>query len=176
VIDAPLSLSNVLTVVISVTCLSTLAPQSRGAVVKLWRLAVPPSLAVAEAVVLLAGVFNATFAHDAEWLFAAAIGSVLGRARGWSMAIVVDQARGLVRLRRSLDGQVAAIALVALAFVDFTSAALEDAIVAPSYVAAAAAFFAGYITCRSLAIAMRAMRAPHVELIDAQRVNTTSPI
>lgn len=173
---APLSLSNVLTVIIAVICLSTISPQSRGEVVKLWRLAVPACLAAVEAIVLLAAVFNATFTHDAEWLIAGAVGSLIGRSRGWTMPIAVDHTRGLVRLRRSLDGQLAAIALVMLAFVDFTGAALEEAIVPCEYIAAMSAFFAGYIACRSLAIAVRAMRAPHVELRDTQRANTTSPI
>ena len=173
---APLSLSNVLTVLMAVTCLSTISAQSRGEVIKLWRLAVPASLGVVEALVLLAGVFEATFVHDAEWLIAAAVGSVIGRARGWTVAIAVDRTRDLVRLPRSFDGRLAAMALVAISFIDFAGATLEDAIVPCDITAACAAFFAGYIACRSLAIAVRAGRAPHVELIDAQRVNTTSPI
>ena len=173
---APLSLSNVLTVVIAVCCLSTISPHSRGEVVKLWRLAVPACLAAVEAIVLLAVVFDATFTHDAEWLIAAAVGSILGRMRGWTMPIAVDQARELVRLRRSFDGQLAAVALVVLAFVDFTGAALEDAILPCEYTAALAALFAGYIAARSVAVAVRAGRAPHVELLDSQRANTTSPI
>ena len=174
--DAPLSLSNVLTVIVAVTCLSTISAQSSGQVIKLWRLAVPSSLAAVEALVLLAGVFDATFAHDAEWMAAVAIGSIIGRARGWTLPIAVDQTQDLVRLRRSVDAQAAAIGLVLLSFIDFTSAALGDPIVAPSYVATAAAFLAGYVSCRSLAIAVRAMRAPHVELLHSQRANTTSPI
>ena len=173
---APLSLSNVLTVMIAVSCLTTIAPQSRGDVVKLWRLAVPASLGVVEALILLASVFDATFTHDAEWLVAAAIGSVIGRARGWIMPIAVDQTRSLVRLRRGFDTQLAALGLVACAFIDFTGAALEDPILSCNYTAAVAALFAGYIAGRSLAIAVRATRASNLELLDAQRVNTTSPI
>ena len=173
---APLSLSNVLTVIMAVTCLSTITAQSRGEVVKLWRLAVPASLAVVQALVLLAGVFNATFPHDAEWMMAAAVGSIIGRTRGWTMPFAVDHTRDLIRLPRSFDAVVAALALVILSFVDLTGAALEDAIVPCSIVAAASALFAGYIACRALALAVRAMRAPHVELMDSQRANTTSPI
>jgi uncharacterized membrane protein YgdD (TMEM256/DUF423 family) len=69
-----------------------------------------------------------------------------------------------VRLRSSLDGQLAALALIVLAAVDFTSASLEYPIVACEHVAAGAALFAGYLSARALAIAVRAMRAPHVEL------------
>ncbi|HZQ00019.1 MAG TPA: hypothetical protein VFB13_10800 [Reyranella sp.] len=173
---APLSLANVFTVLIAVTCLTTMSGQSRGSVIKLWRLAVPAALAVVTSLVLLAGVFDATFPHDAEWLIAAAVGSVVGRARGWTMQLAVDHTRDLVRLQRSFDGTMAAAGMVALSFIDFTGATLEDAIVPCDITAAVSALFAGYIACRSLAIAVRAGRAPHVELMDAQRVNTTSPI
>jgi hypothetical protein len=163
---APLSLSNVLTVLMAVTCLTTISGQSRGEPVKLWRLAVPATLSVVVALVLLAGVFEANFVHDAEWMVGAAIGSVLGRARGWAMPIAVDQARELVALRRTVDGRLAAAALVALSLVDFASAAIEDPIVPCDITAALAALIAGYIACRSLAITVRASRAPHVELGD----------
>ena len=174
--DAPLSLSNVLTVMIAVGCLSTITPQSRGDVVKAWRLAVPACLAAAQATILLAGVFNATFAHDAEWVLAAIIGGIIGRTRGWTMAIAVDQAHGLVRLQRGIDGPMAAAALIVLAFLDFTSAALESPVAPVEYVSAAAALFAGYLVCRALAIAVRTMRAPHVELIDALRRADTASV
>jgi hypothetical protein len=161
---APLSLSNVLTVFLAIGCLHTMAPQSRGGVVKLWRLALPPCFAAVQALVLLAGVFDATFAHDAEWVIAALAGALLGRMRGWTMPVEVDRMWELVRLKPSVDGQLAALALVGLSAVDFTSAALEDPVVACEHVAAGAAFFAGYLAARALGIAVRAMRAPHVEL------------
>ena len=53
---SPLSLSNVATVIFAAICLWTIAAQARGNVVKLWRLAVPPSFAAVQAFVLLAGV------------------------------------------------------------------------------------------------------------------------
>ncbi len=72
--DAPLGLSNVLTVLVAVGCLWTMLPQSRGGVLKLWRLAMPACLAVVQALVLLAGVFDATLGHDAEWIAALIVG------------------------------------------------------------------------------------------------------
>jgi len=161
---APLSLTNVLTVLMAVTCLTTLVAQSRGEPVKLWRLAVPATLAVGVTLVLLAGVFDANFPHDAEWLAAAAVGSVMGRARGWAMPIAVDHVRDLVVVRRNVDGALAASALVVCSLIDFAGAALEDPIVACNITAAASALFAGYVVSRALAIAVRAGRAPHVEL------------
>ena len=156
---APLSLSNVLTVLPAVECLWTIVPQARGEGVKLWRLALPPSFATAQALVLLAGVFDATFAHDAEWIVGGLMGAMLGRIRGWTLPFNVDRARGLIRVRPSIDAHLAAIGLIVLSAIDFTSASLEDPVVATDCVAAGAAFFAGYIGCRALAIAVRVTRA-----------------
>ena len=161
---APLSLSNVLTVLVALLCLWTMSPQAHGGVVRLWRLAIPACFAAVEALVLLAGVFDATFAHDAEWLAGLVLGAVIGRMRGWTMTVQVDQTWSLVRLPRTNDGRLAALALVALSAVDFTSAALEDPVIEPQYVAAAAALCAGYIGCRALSLIVRSIRAPHVEL------------
>ena len=171
---APVSLSNVLTVFLAVACLWTIAAQSRGGVVRPWRLAVPPCFAAVESVVLLAGVFDATMTHDAEWLVAAVVGAMLGRMRGWTLPVEVDRTRNLLRLRPSIDAHLAALCLCILAAIDFTSASLEDPIEPTDWVAAAAAFFAGYIGCRALAIAVRAMRAPHVELSGAWAITSSS--
>ncbi len=161
---APLSLSNVLTVLVALLCLWTMSPQAHGGVVRLWRLAIPACFAAVEALVLLAGVFDATFAHDAEWLAGLVLGAVIGRMRGWTMTVQVDQMWGLVRLPRTNDGRMAALALVALSAVDFISAALEDPVIEPQHVSAAAALCAGYIGCRALSLIVRSVRAPHVEL------------
>jgi hypothetical protein len=155
---APLSLSNALTVFLAIACLWTIVPQARGDGVKMWRLAMPPSFATAQALVLLAGVFDATFAHDAEWVAGAIIGAMLGRMRGWTLPFDVDHARGLIRVRPSIDTHLAAVGLVVMSAIDFTSASLETPVVATDYVAAGAAFFAGFISCRALAIAVRFSR------------------
>jgi hypothetical protein len=72
------------------------------------------------------------------------------------LPVEFDRARDLVRLRPSIDGHLAAWGLVILAAVDFISAYLEGAVVPPDIVAAGAAFFAGYIGCRAIAIGVRA--------------------
>ena len=156
---APLSLSNVITVLMAFACLWTIVPQARGGNVRLWRLAVPPGFATAQALVLLAGVFDATFLHDVEWLAGGVFGAVLGRMRGWTLPFTVDRVRRLLRVQPSIDIHVAAIGLVVLATIDFASASFEDPIVATDYVAAGAAFFAGYIGGRALAIAVRVSRS-----------------
>ena len=156
---APLSLSNILTVLMAIACLWAIVPQARGDNVRLWRLAVPPGFATAQALVLLAGVFDATFMHDAEWLVGGMVGAVLGRMRGWALSFDVDGARRLIKVQPSIDIHLAAIGLLVLSAIDFTSASFEAPIVATDYVAAAAAFFAGYIGCRALVIAVRVSRA-----------------
>ena len=169
---APLSLANLLTVVMAVICLWTIAPQSRGGVVKLWRLAIPPILAVVVALMLLAGVLEPSLANDLLWLIAAFVGSVVGRSRGWLAAMQADRTWRLVRMRPAIGGPVAALALVVLCLIDFVSAALEQALMEPNIIAAAAAFCAGYLGGRALAVAVRAGRAPHVALHDAGGTST----
>lgn len=171
---SPLSLSNFLTLFVAFACLWSIVPQARGGIVRVSRLAVPSALAAVEALVLLAGVFEANIYHDVEWLVAATAGGVLGRMRGWSVQIDVDRAHKLVRLKPSLDSHIAAICLAVLAAVDFISAALETAVLPADWVAAAAAFFAAYIGFRALAIAVRAGRAPHVELDGAWTITPSS--
>ena len=161
---APLSLSNLATVAFAAICLLTITAQARGNVVKLWRLAIPACFAAVVAFMLLAGVFEANLESDAEWLGAAVIGIVLGRMRGWAIVVEVDQRHELVRQHRAPDGPLAAIGLVLLALTDFASAALQDPLVEPQHVAAAAALCAGYLGGRALAIAVRTARLPHVEL------------
>ena len=171
---SPLSLANVLTVLVAFACLGSLAQQSRGDVVRLWRLAVPPSLAVAPALMLLAGVFDATLVHDAEWLVAGIVGAAIGRTRGWSVPMQVDQTWRLVRLPPTFDATMAAVGLVGLSIIDFVSAALNDPLVAPALVAAAAAFCAGYIGGRAVALAVRARREPHIGLENARGTSPRS--
>jgi hypothetical protein len=164
---APLSLSNVLTVLAALVCLWTMSPQSNGGVWRLWRLATPAAFGSVVALVLLAGVFDATWQHDVEWLTALALGSLIGRTRGWTLPVAIDQMWGLVRLPKSKDGLLASLGIVLMSAIDFTSATLEEPVVEPQHVAAAAALFAGFIGGRALAIIVRSTRAPHVQLHDA---------
>jgi membrane protein CcdC involved in cytochrome C biogenesis len=161
---SPLSLSNLATVIFAVVCLWVIAAQARGNVVKLWRLAIPACFAAVVAFMLLASVFDADLESDAEWLIAAAIGIVLGRMRGWAIALEVDQRHDLVRQQGGADGPVVAIGLVLLASTDFALSALQEPLIEPQHVAAAAALCAGYLCGRALAIAVRTARLPHVEL------------
>jgi hypothetical protein len=154
-IDAPLGLCNVLTVLCAFACLWAISPQARGAVVRLWALAVPPGFGGVVAVVLLAGVFEATWIHDAEWTGALVLGAILGRLRGGSLSVEVAPTLDMIRLRAAWDGLIMAAAIVAMAIVDFISAASDAPIIDPVHVAAVSAFCAGYLGCRALAVLVR---------------------
>jgi hypothetical protein len=158
-LDAPLGLCNVLTVLCALACLWVISPQARGAVVRLWALAVPPGFGGVVAVVLLAGVFEATWINDAEWVGALALGAVLGRLRGWTLAVEVAPLGNMIRLRAAWDGTIMAVGIVAMAIVDFISAASDQPVIAPVHVAAVSAFCAGYLGCRALAVLVRLRHA-----------------
>jgi hypothetical protein len=164
---APLSLCNVLTLFAALVCLWTMSPQASGGVWRLWRLAVPGAFAAIVSLMLLASVFVATWQRDTEWLIALLLGGLIGRTRGWTLSIEIDQTWGLVRLPRAIDGLAAAAGVVAMAALDFMSAAMEEILVEPQHVAAGAALCAGFLICRALAIIVRSTRAPHVRLHDA---------
>jgi hypothetical protein len=158
-IIAPLSLSNALTVLCALLCLWTASPQASGGDWRLWRLAVPGAFAALVALMLLAGVFDATWPHDLEWVGALVVGSVIGRIRGSNLPIQVVPDRTLVRLPRSIDGSVAAVGVVLTSLVDFTSATLRTPIVETQHVASAAALCAGFLGCKALVLILRSRRA-----------------
>jgi hypothetical protein len=160
-LDAPLGLCNVLTVLCALACLWAISPQARGAVVRMWALAVPPGFGGVVAVVLLGGVFEATWISDAEWVGALALGAAIGRMRGWSLPVEVAPTGDMIRLRAAWDGLVVAAAIVAMAIVDFISAASDEPVIAPAHVASVSAFCAGYLGCRALAVLVRFTRTTH---------------
>jgi hypothetical protein len=160
-LDAPLGLCNVLTVLCAFACLWAISPQARGAVIRLWALAVPAAFGGVVAVVLLAGVFQETWLKDAEWVGALAFGAAVGRMRGWSLSVEVAPTQDMIRLRAGWDGLVVAGAILAMAIVDFISAASGQPLIAPVHVASVSAFCAGYLGCRALAVLVRFGRATH---------------
>lgn len=153
-----LSLANGLTLLFAALCLWTMVPQSRGGTTTLGRVALPGGFAVIAALMLLAGVFEASLLNDVLWLIAFVIGSFLGRIRGWSLTMRTDAASGLVWLPRTVDGLFVALLLAALAAVDFASAALGELLIEPAYVAAGSALCGGFLGYRVLVIALRVVR------------------
>ena len=152
---APLSLSNLLTVLVAFTCYVAASRQAHGGLTRIWQLAAPALLAAVAALVLLAGVFAATWQNDLEWLVAFLLGAAIGHFQGWRLKIAVDDARGALLLPPSRSTRVAAFAVVILAGIDFVSAYLRDPVVEPQHVASLAALFAGYLGFRTLSIAAR---------------------
>jgi hypothetical protein len=107
---------------------------------------------------LLAGVFETSLFNDVLWLAAFVVGSFLGRMRGWKLPMHADKSSGLVSLPPTVDGLLAAVALVVLTGVDFVSALVGEAAVEPGYIAAGSALCAGFLGYRVLVIALRVVR------------------
>ncbi|MBP6766804.1 MAG: hypothetical protein KA171_03430 [Reyranella sp.] len=107
---------------------------------------------------LLAGVFEASFLFDILWVVAFAVGSMIGRLRGWMLSVQSNREAGLVSLPATVDGLIAALILAVLSGVDFTSAMLGEALIEPGYIAAASALCAGFLGYRMLVIALRVVR------------------
>ena len=140
IIDAPLGLANVLTVLCALICLWTVLPEKRRGVIQARLLALSAGLAGVVALVL---------------------GAVIGRARGWSLPFEIALPGGIAGLRARWDGVFVAAGIAAAAFLDFASAALEQPVIHPIHIAALAAFCAGFLGSRALAILVRLERRTH---------------
>src|SRR4029453_15007637 len=113
----PLSLVNILTVIAASACLWAAVPEAQGKPQKLWRVAVPPFLAMLVALVLLAGAVT-SFAHDATWAGTALVGAVAGLVRGRRIGVQTGQGWVVVRPQPAIDGAVIAVGVVAAALLD----------------------------------------------------------
>lgn len=153
-----LSLSNGLTLLFAALCLWTMAAQSRGGMTTLGRVALPGGFSVLAALMLLAGIVEATFLFDVLWLAAFVVGSAIGRIRGWALAVHSNKESGLVSLPATIDGLLAAAILVVLATIDFIASSIGDVILEPGYIAAGSALCAGFLGYRVLVITLRIVR------------------
>ena len=173
-----LSLANGLTLLFAALCLWTMALQSRGGVTTLGRVALPGGFAVLATLMLLAGVFEASILFDVLWVVAFAVGSMIGRIRGWMLSMQSNREAGLVSLPATVDGLAAALILAALSGIDFTSAMLGEALIEPGYIAAASALCAGFLGYRMLVIALRVVRPTppgYVSRAACRRAGVTTP-
>lgn len=153
---APLSLTNVISLLSAIICLSMIASQTAARVQGLSRLALPPVLAIVVSLILLAGVFDAGMVSDGLWVTGAVIGFILGRVRGHMLALEVLPAGGSIRVAQTADNVVAALVLLAVTSTDFVSAALRHPLLQPGLLAVGGALCAGFLAGRFLAIALRA--------------------
>jgi len=160
----PVNLVDISGIAIAAACVRLIAPEARGEVRKMWRLAVPPLLAVAVAIIILAGAVS-SFEHDAVWVATGMVGCVAGLLRGRSMAVTTDQVWGLVRLPPSLDGIATTVGVFLCATIDGLSGLFPTGTLPRhAHFAAAAALFAGYLGGRAWRIATRAIRSQHADL------------
>ena len=128
------------------------------------RLAAPPLLALASALVFL--LFHLGSQRPA-WIFAAALagGLAIGALRGFTLQLQVDHMFDKVRLPRARGSFLVSLGLVAAVMLEIGGSlagpnGLPFRLIAPEIAAACA----GMLTGRAMAIAMRWRGAPHVDL------------
>ena len=162
----PVNLVDIATGAIAAGCVRAvmvdLSPRPR----KLWRIGLPPLLAIAVSLLLLAGDVVG-LENDLAWLGAAGAGAAIGWLRGRGIAVQTDQRWGKLALPVTHDGLVAAFALFAIALTDGLSGLLPAGMLPrPAYLAATSGLFAGFLVGRAWSLAKRAVEAPHTELGD----------
>ena len=160
----PVNLVDIVCIAIAVACVRTVIPEAKGEIQKMWRLAVPPLLAITTALIVLAGAVE-TFEHDAAWVATGLLGSVAGLFRGRAIKVTTDQYWGLVQLPPAVEGVIVAFGVLICATVDGLSGLFPPGMM-PKHatVAAVAALFAGYLGVRAWRVATRAMQAQHADL------------
>ena len=160
----PVNLVDIVCIALAVACVRTAIPEARGEIQKMWRLALPPLLAITAALIILAGAVQ-TFEHDVAWVATGLAGSIAGLVRGRAIRATTDQYWGLVQVPRSFDAVVAALGVFACATIDGLSGLFPaGALPRHATLAAIAALFAGYLGARAWRVATRAMQAEHTDL------------
>lgn len=131
---------------------------------RLWRLFVPPLLAVGIALGLL--LFPATEPKDLSlWGMVFLVGLAVGMARGFFVNFQVDQVWHLIRLLNARDGRSATIALVVLGAIDMATS-LAQPVGSPYHpvLAACTGACAAFLASRAVTVGMRARQQSHFEL------------
>lgn len=152
---APISLSNILTVLFALACLKMIASQTSH---RLWSVAfvvAPAVLAMSAALLLLTEELAPTFTSDGLWAVALFGGFLIGRKRGWSLPLTFYPEKRRFSAPQTWDNVATAIVLTALSAVDAVSALHGRALVEPEYIAAIAALCSGYFLGRSFVVAVR---------------------
>ena len=160
----PITLVDVVAIVLAAACLRTAVPDLAAWPRKLWRLGLPPFFGLLASLIVLAGAV-VTPEHDIAWLAAALCGATAGLLRGRHIAVVTDQVWGTVRVSVQYDAVAAAACILAITFADSVSGLLpEDRLPGHATMAAASGLFAGYLAGRAWSLARRAVANTHTEL------------
>ena len=157
---SPLSLSNIVMVLIALVCARMVSNQTAGRVRSVVVVAIPAALALVVALLLLMEEFYATLVTDGLWLGALLLGFLVGRSRGWMLAVQFFPEKRSLSAPQTWDNLAAAFILLGLALLDLASATWEEAIFPPAYVAAVAALCAGHLAGRSFVTLVRAEASP----------------
>ena len=154
----PLSLSNILTVLFALACVKLIASQTSH---RLWSVAftvAPAMLATSVALLLLTEELSPTLASDGLWAVALLVGFLVGRKRGWSLALTFYPEKRRFSAPQTWDNIAVAMVLFVLAGIDTYSALTRNALVDPEYIAAVGALCSGYFLGRSWVVAVRVER------------------
>ena len=135
---------------------------------KLWRLAVPPLLALPASLLSASASFG-NIVLDLSWLCVAAFGWSLGSSRGQSIPVATDQVWGTVRTARTGDGAIGAAMLLAVVTIDGLSpylplAAGRGGAIGLDALRLVGALSAGYLGGRAWSLILAAARTPHTAL------------
>lgn len=160
---ANLNFLHLLIVLGAAGCVRLAATEAAGRSVRPLRLFATPALALATAAILLLFALNQSLPREI-WVGALVVGLIIGAVRGATMAILVDQVWGRVRLPNGRHTLWIALAL-ALAVAHEVAIAILGNVVAPWHIFAPAlsALCAGMLAGRATAVAVRIPHAPNDE-------------
>lgn len=131
---------------------------------RLWRLGVPPLLALPASLLTHANALDNVSLH-LSWLSLAAVGWTLGAPRGRCIAVETDQVWGTVRTARSGDAAAAAALLLVVAALDALASWLSPGVAAAlPALRLGGAVAAGYLGGRAWTLVLGAARTSHTAL------------
>ncbi|SEN86816.1 hypothetical protein SAMN02990966_00350 [Rhodospirillales bacterium URHD0017] len=160
----PITLVDVAGIIMAAVCVRSTVPDLQAAPRKMWRLGLPPLLGIGVSLLILAGAV-VSFEHDATWMATALAGAVIGSLRGRQITVQTDQVWGTVRMPVVYDTVIAAFCIFTIASADALSGLFNPGTLPRhAHLAAASAFFAGYLAGRAWSLMRRAVRSPHTEI------------
>jgi hypothetical protein len=152
---APLSLSNVVIVVLALSCCAIVLAQLRGRLFNVPLTVMSAALGVVVALLLLAEELAPTMASDALWLGGLVVGFLAGRRRGWRLRIPFGPAPDGEPRDETWDSVLAALLLPLAALLDLLFVVLKTPLFPLGYVAAVAALCGGFLAGRAFVVTAR---------------------